>query len=102
MPLQRLLRTNSTFTVFLGSAVGYSNDNNNAYLNWSGVIRSALEQRLQEEMDRRRKDRDAIIEAMKEQDEVAAQLGRKPATGWKGVEVIRYWRERRYSSSTHR
>lgn len=71
-------------------------------VNWSGVIRSALEQRLQEEMDRRRKDRDAIIEAMKEQDEVAAQLGRKPATGWKGVEVIRYWRERRYSSSTHR
>ena len=71
-------------------------------VNWSGVIRSALEQRLQEEMDRRRKDRDAIIEAMKEQDEVAAQLGRKPATGWKGDEVIRYWRERRYSSSTHR
>jgi len=71
-------------------------------VNWSGVIRSALEQRLQEEMDRRRKDRDAIIEAMKEQDEVAAQLGRKPATGWKGVEVIRYWREHRYSSSTHR
>ncbi len=71
-------------------------------VNWSGVIRSALEQRLQEEMEKRRKDRDAIVEAMNEQDEVAAQLGRKPGTDWKGVEVIRHWREHRYSSSTHR
>lgn len=72
-------------------------------VNWSGVIRGAIEDRVEEETKRQReRDRGAIMEAVAEQDRLAEQLGGRPAAGWNSVEVIRYWREHRYSSSTLR
>lgn len=72
-------------------------------VNWSGVIRGAIEDRVEEETRRRReKNRAAMIfEVIGEQDKLAVELGRKPVASWNGVEVIRYWRDHRYSSSAH-
>jgi len=72
-------------------------------VNWSDFIRGSIEEKVREELDKRReKDRIAILEAIHEQDKIAAMLGEKPAPEWRGVEVIRYWRKRRYSSSMRR
>lgn len=72
-------------------------------VNWSALVRGAIEERVRRETVRRReRDRSAIIEAVRDQDRIAVVLAQKPAPSWSGVEVIRYWREHRYSSSTRR
>ena len=68
-------------------------------VNWSDFIRGSIEEKVREEVEKRReKDRTAILEAIQEQDKIAATLGEKPVPEWSGVEVIRYWRKHRYSS----
>jgi hypothetical protein len=49
---------------------------------------------------RKAKDREKIRAASKTQDRIARTLSRRYSGNWKGTEVIRYWREHRYSSST--
>ncbi|KPV65534.1 MAG: hypothetical protein AOA65_0042 [Candidatus Bathyarchaeota archaeon BA1] len=72
-------------------------------LNWSEIIRQSIEARVTLELARRRiKNRARMLEAMTRQDELAERLASKFKGTWSGVEVIRYWREHRYSSSTHR
>ncbi len=71
-------------------------------VNWSQVIRTALEERAVKELAARRsRDRKRILRAMRIQD-VAAKKTAKYKSQWSGVEVIRWWRERRYSSSMPR
>lgn len=70
-------------------------------LNWSEVVRQAIEARIAVEAARRQaKDRARMIKAAEKQDEIAARLTSRYKGPWSGVEVIRYWREHRYSSST--
>ncbi len=68
-------------------------------LNWSQIIREAVEKRVLVEK-RRVKNRKMILEAVKAQDRIAEALARQYPRSWKATEVIRYWREHRYSSST--
>ncbi|HEX9196371.1 MAG TPA: hypothetical protein VF906_01125 [Candidatus Bathyarchaeia archaeon] len=70
-------------------------------LNWSEIVREAIENKIASER-RKVKDREKILRALKAQDRIAETLARRYAGSWKGTEVIRYWRERRYSSSTRR
>ncbi|TMI09680.1 hypothetical protein E6H34_00725 [Candidatus Bathyarchaeota archaeon] len=70
-------------------------------LNWSEIVREAIESRISSER-RRGRDREKIRGALKAQDRIAETLARRYSRSWKGTEVIRYWRERRYSSSTRR
>lgn len=73
------------------------------YLNWSEIAESTIEERVEEEMKRKREtDPTAVLKAIKEQDKIAEALGRKPSKEWSSVKVIWYWREHRYSSSTRR
>ena len=67
-------------------------------LNWSEIVREAIENKLSTER-RRAKDREKIRGALKTQDRIAETLARRYSRGWKGTEVIRYWREHRYSSA---
>lgn len=69
-------------------------------INWSGVVRNAIEARIVLEMSRRRRNTRVALEAAKKQDEIAEILGSRYSGPWSGVEVIRYWRKHRYSSST--
>ena len=68
-------------------------------LNWSEIVREAIENRIASE-GRKAKDREKIRAASKTQDRIAETLSRRYPRNWKGTEVIRYWREHRYSSST--
>ena len=71
-------------------------------VNWSEVVREAVRARVRVEMAKRGvKDKGRILEAFKVQDEIAAKTLRYKGE-WSGVEVIRWWREHRYSSSTPR
>jgi hypothetical protein len=70
-------------------------------LNWSEIVREAIENKISSER-RRAKDREKIRGALKAQDRIAETLARRYTGSWKGTEVIRFWRERRYSSSTRR
>jgi hypothetical protein len=69
-------------------------------INWSEVMRKAIEARILVETDKRRRDRCLMIEAARRQDEIAKTLSSRYSGPWSGVEVIRYWRKSRYSSST--
>ncbi|MBS7650858.1 MAG: hypothetical protein QXN62_06765 [Candidatus Bathyarchaeia archaeon] len=69
-------------------------------INWSEVMRKAIEARILLELDRIRRDRSLMIEAARRQDEIAKTLTSRYSGPWSGVEVIRYWRKFRYSSST--
>lgn len=72
-------------------------------LNWSEVVRQAIEARIAFETSRRvAKDRSRMNRAAGNQDEIAARLASRYDGSWDGVEVIRHWREHRYSSSTRR
>ena len=71
-------------------------------VNWSEVTRKAIEARILLEMTRRRKERHVMLEAAKRQDEIARILASRYTGPWSGVEVIRYWRRSKYSSSTPR
>ncbi len=68
-------------------------------LNWSEVMRRAVERRVSEEIAKRREhDGRRLRQAAKTQDQIAKRLSFTPAGSWKSLEVIRYWREHRYSS----
>jgi hypothetical protein len=70
-------------------------------LNWSEIIREAIQARIHFEMKRRRtKNKRLMDEAVKKQNEIAEALSSRYDGPWSGVEVIRYWRNHRYSSST--
>ena len=71
------------------------------HLNWSEIIWQAIESKLKAE-GRRRKDRARILEAVRTQDRIAETLARRYKGRWRGTEVVRYWRDRRYSSSMRR
>ena len=69
-------------------------------VNWSQIVRSALEDRVTMEMSTHEaKDKKRILRAMRIQDE-AAEKAAKWARQWSSIEVIRWWRQHRYSSST--
>ncbi len=72
-----------------------------SHLNWSEIVRRAVESRLLEEEGRRR-ERARLLEAVRTQDRIAETLSRRYRGPWKGTEVVRYWRNHRYSSSTRR
>jgi hypothetical protein len=59
-------------------------------VNWSQVIREAIEDKLDEEDARRRPDRAQLLGAKMLVDSVRA-----PSPGWDSTEEIRKWRERR-------
>lgn len=70
-------------------------------LNWSEIIREAIRARISQEMRSRRISNQRLIaRAVKKQDEIAEALSSRYNGPWNGVEVIRYWRNHRYSSST--
>jgi len=69
-------------------------------INWSEVVRQAIEARVHMEMARRQvRDRELMLKAFEAQDAIAAKTSKFKGE-WSGVEVIRWWREHRYSSST--
>jgi hypothetical protein len=68
-------------------------------INWSEIVRKAIEARILVEMSRRRRDRRMAFEAARKQDEIAEVLASRYDGPWSGVKVIRYWRKHRYSSS---
>lgn len=68
-------------------------------INWSEVVRKAIEARIVLEMSRRRRDTHMALEAARNQDGIAKILASRYNGPWSGVEVIRYWRQHRYSSS---
>ncbi len=68
-------------------------------LNWSEIIREAIENKISSER-LKVKDREKIRIAMKAQDRIAGTLTGRYSRSWRGTEIIRYWREHRYSSST--
>lgn len=71
-------------------------------VNWSQIVRSALEERVTIEVSAHEaKDKKRILRAMRIQDEAAVKTA-KWAHQWSSIEVIRWWREHRYSSSTRR
>jgi hypothetical protein len=65
-------------------------------INWSEVVRKAIEARILFETRRRRNTRTAL-EAAKKQDEIASVLASRYSGPWSGVEAIHHWRERSYS-----
>jgi hypothetical protein len=67
-------------------------------INWSEVVRNAIEARIVE-MSKRRRDTRMALEAARKQDEIARTLASRYAGPWSGVKVIRHWRKHRYSSS---
>ena len=70
-------------------------------LNWSEIIREAIQARIVLEMKRKRiKNWRLVNQAVKKQDEIAEALSTRYDGPWSGLEVIRYWRNHRYSSST--
>jgi Arc/MetJ-type ribon-helix-helix transcriptional regulator len=68
-------------------------------INWSEVVRKAIEARIVLEMSLRRRNKGIALEAAKRQDEIAEVLASRYSGTWNGVEVIRHWRKHRYSSS---
>jgi hypothetical protein len=69
-------------------------------VNWSEVTRKAIEARIIIEASRKRREKRVMVEAARRQDELAKILTSRYSGPWSGVEVIRYWRKNRYSSST--
>jgi len=71
-------------------------------INWSEVVRQAIEARVRLEMAKRMvKDKGRLSRAFQIQDRIAAKTSRYRGE-WSGTEVIRWWRRHRYSSSTPR
>jgi len=60
------------------------------HVNWSQVIREAIEERLQTEEARRRPERAQLLEAKR-----LAGSVRRPSPGWDSTEEIRKWRDLR-------
>ena len=68
-------------------------------INWSELVRKAIEARILVEMSRRQRDTRMALEAARKQDEIAEVLASRYDGPWSGVKVIRHWRKHRYSSS---
>lgn len=65
-------------------------------VNWSALIRDAIETRLELERRRTGKDRERIREANKQADAVYEEMQRKYGhISFNSAETIRYWREMR-------
>lgn len=62
------------------------------HVNWSGVLREAIERKLEKEGER------DLAKAILAND----KLVRKAPAGWDSVKVIRHWREDRYGRSGNR
>jgi Arc/MetJ-type ribon-helix-helix transcriptional regulator len=62
------------------------------HVNWSSVLREAIEKKLEQEGDR------DLAKALLAND----KLRRKAPPGWDSIKVIRYWREHRYGRSSNR
>jgi len=60
------------------------------HVNWSQVIREAINDRLRREEMRRRPDRAQLLEAKRLADSI-----RRPSPGWDSTEEIRRWRDLR-------
>jgi len=62
-----------------------------SYLNWSEIIRQAINQRIKEEESKKRTlDSKMLREAAEITDRI-----RRPSPGWSSTEEIRKWRESR-------
>ena len=62
------------------------------HVNWSEVVRRALEEAVERE-EARLRERDVV--RLRRARLVSERLRRPPAAGWSSVEEIRRWRERR-------
>lgn len=66
-------------------------------VNWSEVVRNAIERRIVSEIERRKKDRDAILAAGKRIDEIHRQLTEQHGIiDFDSSQIIRRWRDGRY------
>jgi transcriptional regulator of met regulon len=59
------------------------------HVNWSAVLREAIDQKLAQESNR------DLVNAVITTD----KLRKKAPPGWDSLEVIRFWREHRYGKS---
>ncbi len=65
-------------------------------VNWSALIRDAIESRIELERQMTDRDRERVIEASKQADSVYAEMHRKYGhMSFNSAETIRYWREMR-------
>lgn len=62
------------------------------HVNWSGVLREAVERKLEEEKGRN------LARALIAND----KLRKEAPAGWNSVETIRFWRDHRYGKSGNR
>jgi len=62
------------------------------HINWSGVLREAIQRKLEQEKDRDMAKAVILNERVK----------RKAPAGWDSTKAIRFWRERRYGPSGNR
>jgi len=70
-------------------------------INWSEVVRRAIEGRIALEMARRKKDKESIIEAGKRADAIFEELKAKHgAIKFDSAETVRYWRNHRYGATS--
>jgi len=63
-----------------------------AHVNWSGVLREAIQQKLEQE-----KGRDMARAVI-----LNERVKREAPEGWDSAKAIRFWRERRYGPSGNR
>lgn len=63
-----------------------------AHINWSGVLREAIQQKLEQEKGRDLAKAVVLNERVK----------REAPAGWDSVKAIRFWRERRYGPAGNR
>lgn len=69
-------------------------------MNWSEVVRDAIEDRVQLESKRIERDWDRVREASRLTDEIFHEMQRRYGhTDYDSVETIRAWREKRYGST---
>jgi len=70
-------------------------------INWSEVVRRAIEERVAMEMARMKKNKEAIIEAGQQVDSIFERLRAKyGVVEYDSSKTIRYWRDRRYSATS--
>jgi len=70
-------------------------------INWSEVVRRAIEGRIALEMTRRKKNQKRIIEAGRRADVIFEKLKTEHGSiNFDSSETIRYWRNHRYSATS--
>ncbi len=69
-------------------------------VNWSAVVRDAIESRVELELEENGRDWDRVRRANKLADRIFNEMQRKYGhVPFNSAETIRYWRERRYGST---